>query len=174
MATVRCGPPESRCGSRNWTLTRPSLAGLGRRRDRSARRTSANKRCRISAAIPATNCQLVVPGTPQGRYCLGGRLMSHFRSTVRGLPKDHAVAASLCAAYPARSKPLAGATSQAPVLLRVCHSNATRPKEVLGFMFEKLLQPGAPLRNRTVDLLLTMDHQTVPCKRRRGSEQAEH
>ena len=44
----------------------------------------------------------------------------------------------------------------------VCHSNATRPKEVLGFMFEKFSQPGAPLRNRTVDLLLTMDHQTGP------------
>jgi len=29
-------------------------------------------------------------------------------------------------------------------------------------MFEKRSQPGAPLRNRTVDLLLTMDHQTVP------------
>jgi hypothetical protein len=54
------------------------------------------------------------------------------------------------------------AWSQAPVLLGVCHSNATRPKEVLGFMFERCSQPGAPLRNRTVDLLLTMDHQTVP------------
>jgi hypothetical protein len=29
-------------------------------------------------------------------------------------------------------------------------------------MFEKRSQAGAPLRNRTVDLLLTMDHQTVP------------
>ena len=46
--------------------------------------------------------------------------------------------------------------SRAPALHGICHSNATRPKEVLGFTFEKRLQPGAPLRNRTVDLLLTM------------------
>ena len=31
---------------------------------------------------------------------------------------------------------------------------------------------GAPLRNRTVDLLLTIDKQEVPCNRRRGFEQA--
>jgi hypothetical protein len=53
------------------------------------------------------------------------------------------------------------AWSQAPVLVSACHSNATHPKEVLGFMFEKLSQPGAPLRNRTVDLLLTMDNCAV-------------
>ena len=53
------------------------------------------------------------------------------------------------------------AWSQAPVLLSVCHSNATRPKEVSDFMFEKSSQPGAPLRNRTVDLLLTMYHSAV-------------
>ena len=52
-----------------------------------------------------------------------------------------------------------------PARLRLaafCHSNATQTKEVHGSIFEKLSQPGAPLRNRTVDLLLTMDHQTVP------------
>ena len=53
------------------------------------------------------------------------------------------------------------AWSQAAVLLSVCHSNATRLKEVLGFTFEKRSQPGAPLRNRTVDLLLTMDRSAV-------------
>ena len=61
----------------------------------------------------------------------------------------------------ARPFPQQIAWSQAPVLLGVCHSNATRPKEVLGFMFEKLSRPGAPLRNRTVDLLLTMDRCAV-------------
>src|ERR1039457_2509514 len=54
------------------------------------------------------------------------------------------------------------AWSEAPVPLGVCHSNATRPKEVLGFKFEKSSQPGAPLRNRTVDLLLTMYRSAVP------------
>jgi hypothetical protein len=43
---------------------------------------------------------------------------------------------SLCAAYPQQI-----AWSQAPVPLGVCHSNATRTKEVLGFMFEKRSQP---------------------------------
>jgi hypothetical protein len=33
--------------------------------------------------------------------------------------------------------------------------------EVLGSIFEKATQPGAPLRNRTVDLLLTMANQSV-------------
>jgi hypothetical protein len=33
--------------------------------------------------------------------------------------------------------------------------------EVLGSKFEKSSQPGAPLRNRTVDLLLTMANQSV-------------
>ena len=55
-----------------------------------------------------------------------------------------------------------GPRPEAPALRCVCHSNATHPKEVLGSTFEKCSQPGAPLRNRTVDLLLTMDHQTVP------------
>ncbi len=50
------------------------------------------------------------------------------------------------------------AWSQASARLGVCHSNATRPNEVLGFTFEKRLRPGAPLRNRTVDLLLSMYH----------------
>ena len=38
--------------------------------------------------------------------------------------------------------------------------NATQSKEVLGSVFEKRSQPGAPLRNRTIDLLLTM-HTSV-------------
>jgi len=37
-----------------------------------------------------------------------------------------------------------------------CHSDATQPNEVYGFMFEKGSLRGAPLRNRTVDLLLTI------------------
>ena len=45
---------------------------------------------------------------------------------------------------------------------RYCHSNDTQTKEVHGFIFEKRSQPGAPLRNRTVDLLLTMYHCAVP------------
>ncbi len=44
----------------------------------------------------------------------------------------------------------------------ICHSNATQSKEVLGSTFEKRSQPGAPLRNRTVDLLLTMYRSAVP------------
>jgi hypothetical protein len=44
---------------------------------------------------------------------------------------------------------------------RECHSNATQSKEVRGSIFEKRSQPGAPLRNRTVDLLLTMDLRPV-------------
>jgi len=50
------------------------------------------------------------------------------------------------------------ARSKESVLYGVCHSNATRRKKVLGSTFEKPSYPGAPLRNRTVDLLLTMDH----------------
>jgi hypothetical protein len=34
--------------------------------------------------------------------------------------------------------------------------------DVPGSIFEKSSYPGAPLRNRTVDLLLTMSHRTVP------------
>jgi hypothetical protein len=61
----------------------------------------------------------------------------------------------------ARPIPQQTAWSQVPVPLDVCHSNATHSKEVLSFMFEKRSQPGAPLRNRTVDLLLTMYRSAV-------------
>ena len=63
---------------------------------------------------------------------------------------------SLCTAHSQQI-----AWSQAPVPLGVCHSDATQPNEVYGFMFENGSQPGAPLRNRTVDLLLTMDRCAV-------------
>ncbi len=45
--------------------------------------------------------------------------------------------------------------------------------KVLGSMFEKYLQPGAPLRNRTVDLLLTITIISQPYDRRTGPDQAE-
>jgi len=60
-----------------------------------------------------------------------------------------------------RGPPAANRLVTSTVLLSVCHSNATRPKEVCGFMFGKRSWRGAPLRNRTVDLLLTMDHRRL-------------
>ena len=59
--------------------------------------------------------------------------------------------------------PCATFATQMPLTLK-CHSI----EGVLGSIFEKCSQPGAPLRNRTVDLLLTMDRRGVV------SPQAEH
>jgi hypothetical protein len=48
--------------------------------------------------------------------------------------------------------------------------------EVLGSMLEKSSQPGAPLRNRTVDLLLTMNPRQLPSPQanRADLEKREH
>jgi hypothetical protein len=45
--------------------------------------------------------------------------------------------------------------------MAVCHSNATRRRWRTRFYFRKSSYHGAPLRNRTVDLLLTMNHRQV-------------
>jgi hypothetical protein len=46
--------------------------------------------------------------------------------------------------------------------------------ELLGSMLEKSSQPGAPLRNRTVDLLLTMNPRQVPSPQADGADLAQH
>ena len=46
--------------------------------------------------------------------------------------------------------------------------------EVLGSMLEKSSRPGAPLRNRTVDLLLTMNTRQVPSPQADRADLAEH
>ncbi len=61
-------------------------------------------------------------------------------TAAKQAPAAH-IAASLCQVPPHRCE---------------CHSSATRPGSVPCFIFEKTPSPGAPLRNRTVDLLLTI------------------
>ena len=46
--------------------------------------------------------------------------------------------------------------------------------EVLGSMLEKSSRPGAPLRNRTVDLLLTTNHRQVPLAQVALADQEKH
>jgi hypothetical protein len=46
--------------------------------------------------------------------------------------------------------------------------------QILGSMLEKAPQPGAPLRNRTVDLLLTMNTRQVPSPQAGRIEQGKH
>lgn len=46
--------------------------------------------------------------------------------------------------------------------------------EILGFKFEKPPLPGSPLRNRTLDLLLTMNPRQVPSPQVNRSDLAEH
>ena len=58
---------------------------------------------------------------------------------------------------PSAAKRLVTSTRPTQRLPLKCHS----PEGGTGFMFEKSSQPGAPLRNRTVDLLLTMDRSAV-------------
>jgi hypothetical protein len=78
-------------------------------------------------------------------------------TAAKQAPAAH-IAASLCQVPPHRCE---------------CHSSATRPGSVPCFIFEKTPSPGAPLRNRTVDLLLTMTAISQPRDRRIGPDQAE-
>jgi hypothetical protein len=60
------------------------------------------------------------------------------------------------AAKQAPAAHIAASLYQVPPHRCECHSSATRPGSVPGSRFEKTPSPGAPLRNRAVDLLLTM------------------
>ena len=105
---------------------------------------------------PRADTAELIPG--QGsRACADADVMAVYERSDRALtPKTSSADGNRCTG-PTRRTP----RSRVPALCDICHSNATQSKEVLGSIFEKRSQPGAPLRNRTVDLLLTMYRSAV-------------
>jgi hypothetical protein len=81
------------------------------------------------------------------RHALGCSTRA-FAATDRRVIESHSVRLSANFLRPERRS-----TDGQMILKRTSDRSETRPD---------LLFSGAPLRNRTVDLLLTMDHQTVP------------